>query len=120
MDRLHFNVFALQCPSRAAFDAIFSRWGILVLARLGDQPVRFGTLRRSIEGISEKMLAQTLRVLEEEGLVSRREWDEKPPRVEYTLTPAGAKVAAGMTTVIHDLYEALEARASGTNATPVC
>lgn len=112
MDRLPFDVFAPDCPSRAAFEQIFSRWGILVLGRLTTEPVRFGTLRRSIGGISEKMLAQTLKVLEEQGLVLRQEWDEKPPRVEYALTPAGVKLAQGIGVVIADLYQALETRAS--------
>lgn len=108
-----FDVFNPDCPSRRAFDQIFSRWGILVLAQLSDQAVRFGTLRRSIGGISEKMLAQTLKVLEEEGLIERKEWDEKPPRVEYCLTQAGQKVSGGVALVISDLYQALESRTKG-------
>lgn len=107
-----FDVFAPDCPSRAAFDQIFSRWGILVLGRLTVDPVRFGTLRRSIGGISEKMLAQTLKVLEEQGLVARQEWDEKPPRVEYALTPAGQRLSGSIAGVFGDLYRALEQRAA--------
>lgn len=110
MDPRPFDVFHPDCPSRQAFDQIFSRWGILVLARLSTEPVRFGVLRRSIGGISEKMLAQTLKVLEDEGLVVRQEWDEKPPRVEYALTPGGQRLSNSVAGVIGDLYGALEAR----------
>lgn len=109
-DRRPFDVFHPDCPSRRVFDQIFSRWGILTLARLTEEPVRFGTLRRAIGGISEKMLAQTLKVLEEEGLVHRQEWDEKPPRVEYRLTPAGQRISQSVEGVIGELYGELEAR----------
>jgi DNA-binding HxlR family transcriptional regulator len=110
MEDRPFNVFAKGCPSRTAFEAIFSRWGILVLGYLSNQPTRFGTLRDAIDGISEKMLAQTLKVLEEEGFIQRRDWDEKPPRVEYSLTEAGRKMSEGVHVFIADFYEALKAR----------
>jgi DNA-binding HxlR family transcriptional regulator len=105
-----FDVYSSRCPSRAAFDAIFSRWGILVLGFLSERPSRFGEIRRAVDGISEKMLAQTLKALEDEGLVDRREWDEKPPRVEYTLTDAGKKIANGVRDVLSDLYAVMETR----------
>jgi DNA-binding HxlR family transcriptional regulator len=108
--RRPFDVFHPDCPSRRAFDLIFSRWGILTLARLTEEPIRFGALYRSIGGISEKMLAQTLKVLEEEGLVHRQEFDEKPPRVEYNLTPAGRNIAGSIEGVIGTLYLELEHR----------
>lgn len=107
MDFRAFDVFHPDCPSRRAFDAVFSRWGILTLAKLTTEPTRFGTLRRAIGGISEKMLAQTLKVLEEEGLVARQEWDEKPPRVEYQLTDRGQKISMSLRGVIHELYDTL-------------
>lgn len=105
-----FDVFHPNCPSRQAFETIFSRWGILTLARLTEEPVRFGSLYRSIGGISEKMLAQTLKVLEAEGLVDRQEYEEKPPRVEYRLTTAGRNIAASLEGVIGTLYDELENR----------
>lgn len=105
-----YDVFHPACPSRQAFDHVFSRWGILVLIKLSVGPLRFGTLRRMIGGISEKMLAQTVKVLEEEGLVLRQDWDEKPPRVEYRLSEPGLRVSAGLTAVIGDLYAALDER----------
>jgi len=103
-----YDVFNPDCPSRHAFDQIFSRWGILTLSRLTTEPVRFGALRRAIGGISERMLAQTLKVLEEEGLVLREEWEEKPPRVEYRLTEAGNRIAASLLGVIQELYSQLD------------
>jgi DNA-binding HxlR family transcriptional regulator len=107
-----FNVYTKACPSRTAFDAIFSRWGILILGYLSEQPRRFGEIRRAIDGISEKMLAQSLKVLEDEGLVHREVGDEKALRVEYSLTPAGMKIAAGVQGVIDDLYAVMKARCS--------
>ena len=106
-----FDVFEPRCPSRAAFDRIFSRWGILVLVRLSEGELRFGNLRRAVGGISEKMLAQTLKALEEEALVERREWDEKPPRVEYRLTKAGQKLSKSLEGVIRELYAEVGKRA---------
>ena len=108
--RQPFDVFHTDCPSRQSFDQIFSRWGILILSRLTEEPTRFGVLRRAIGGISEKMLAQTLKVLEEEKLIQREEWDEKPPRVEYRLTSAGQRIAKSLSVVIGDLYAELETR----------
>lgn len=108
--RRPFDVFHPACPSRKVFDHIFSRWGILALAQLAGGPVRFGTLHRSIGGISERMLSQTLKVLEDEGLVARREYDEKPPRVEYSLTDAGQRLSQSLEGVIQALYEGLAER----------
>ena len=105
-----YDVFHPACPSRQAFDHIFSRWGILVLLRLAEGPLRFGALSRAVGGISEKMLAQTLATLAEQGLVSRQEWDEKLPRVEYSLTQPGQRIAAGLGGVIKELYVSLERR----------
>jgi len=106
--RCPFDVFQAGCPSRRAFDQIFSRWGLLVLARLGKEPVRFGALVRSIEGISEKMLSQTLKVLEQEGLVVRQEWDERPPRVEYSLTPGGQHLSNRVEDLLAAFYDELQ------------
>jgi DNA-binding HxlR family transcriptional regulator len=109
-NRPAYDVFSPLCPSRRAYDHIFNRWGILTLAGLSAKPIRFGVLRRKVGGISEKMLAQTLKVLEEEGLVSRRVWDEKPPRVEYRLTEGGLKISRSMTKCIAQLYAELDRR----------
>lgn len=108
-----YDVFNSLCPSRRAFNNIFNRWGILILARLSARPVRFGVLCREVGGISEKMLAQTLKVLEEEGLVSRQEWNEKPPRVEYSLTEGGARISRSIAKCITELYAELDRHSRG-------
>lgn len=82
-------VFTENCPSRVVLDHVMSKWGVLVLTALTDGTARWGELRRSVDGISEKMLASTLRTLEADGLVSRTSYPEVPPRVEYALTPLG-------------------------------
>ena len=84
------EVFTEGCPTRLVLDHIMSKWGVLVLLALTDGTHRWGELRREVEGISEKMLASTLRTLEADGLVERRSYPEVPPRVEYALTPLGA------------------------------
>ena len=66
---------------------------MLTLRALLEGPRRYSDLRRKLQGVSERMLAQTLRELEGDGLISRRSWPEVPPRVEYSLTPLGAEAA---------------------------
>lgn len=80
------------CPSRIVLDHVTSRWGVLVLVALADRGMRWGELRRTVEGISEKMLAQTLRTLESDGLVDRAVAATVPPRVDYALTPLGVEL----------------------------
>jgi DNA-binding HxlR family transcriptional regulator len=96
---------AYDCPGRDILDHVMSRWGVLVLLALRDRTHRFSELRRRIGGVSEKMLAQTLRALEEDGFVLRRDFGEVPPRVEYQLTSMGRQIAkhvAGIATWISD------------------
>lgn len=87
------DVFAAQCPSRGVLEHVTSRWGVLVLVALKGEMHRFSALRRKVGGVSEKMLAQTLHALEEDGFVERTAYAEVPPRVEYRLTPLGVEVA---------------------------
>lgn len=77
------------CPTRVILDHVTSKWGVLVLLALSDGTHRWGELRRAVDGISEKMLAQTLRTLEADGLVHRDAHPTIPPHVEYSLTPLG-------------------------------
>ena len=77
------------CPTRRILDRIGDRWTVLVIGVLGHGEVRFSELRRRVEGISQKMLTQTLRGLERDGLVRRTVHPEVPVRVEYALTEAG-------------------------------
>jgi DNA-binding HxlR family transcriptional regulator len=88
------NVFAAGCASRVVLDHITSKWGVLVIVALSESGLRWGELRRGIEGISEKMLAQTLRTLEADGLVHREAQQTIPPRVDYSLTGRGQELAA--------------------------
>jgi len=83
------GVLPAACPSRTVLDHVTSKWGVLVLLALADGTHRWGELRRVVEGISEKMLAQTLRTLEKDGIVLRTAYPEIPPRVEYALTDRG-------------------------------
>ncbi|MDF3290713.1 winged helix-turn-helix transcriptional regulator [Streptomyces silvisoli] len=78
------------CPSRDLLDQIGSKWAVLVLGELGKHGAcRFTQLRQRLTGVSEKMLTQTLRTLERDGLVRRTVYPEVPVRVEYELTPLG-------------------------------
>lgn len=87
------DVLSEKCPSRRVLNHVTSRWGVLVLIALQDGTHRFSSLRRRIGGVSERMLAQTLRVLEEDGFIQRTAYPVVPPHVEYDLTPLGQTVA---------------------------
>jgi DNA-binding HxlR family transcriptional regulator len=102
---LAFDVYAAPCPSRQALDRIADRWTTLIIGQLAERPHRFGELRRAIGGISQKMLTQTLRGLERDGLVSRRVLPTTPVAVEYALTPLGETLIAPMA-AIHAWAEA--------------
>ena len=89
------NVFASACPSREALQHLTSRWGALTVVALLRSPaaLRFGEVRRHIEGISDRMLSQTLSQLERDGMVNRTVHSAIPPHVEYSLTPLGREIA---------------------------
>ena len=86
------GVLAAACPSRTVLDHVTSKWGVLLLVALSERTMRWGELRRIVEGISEKMLAQTLRTLEADGIVHREVTGSVPPRVDYSLTPLGSEL----------------------------
>jgi len=83
------NVFSAQCPTRLALDLIADKWTTLVIYLLSRGKHRYGDLHREVGGISQKMLTQTLRKLERDGLVTRHVYPEVPPRTEYELTRLG-------------------------------
>src|SRR5437879_6386996 len=87
-----FDVFARACPSRHTLEHVTGRWGSLTLGALNEGTLRFNELRRRVDGISEKMLSQTLHALERDGLVHREAQPVNPPRVDYALTPLGEAV----------------------------
>jgi DNA-binding HxlR family transcriptional regulator len=85
--------FSDQCPSREILELIGGKWSLLILCLLKSGPMRTSLILRSIQGISQKMLTQTLRDLKRAGIVGRRSYGEVPPRVEYYLTPLGASLS---------------------------
>ncbi|MEV0356590.1 helix-turn-helix domain-containing protein [Nocardia sp. NPDC050697] len=98
--RLESDVFARNCTSRPVLQNLAGRWGILALVALREGPYRFSALRRRVDGVSERMLAQTLRALERDGMVHREVLEAIPPRVEYTLTELGAEIADQLETLV--------------------
>jgi DNA-binding HxlR family transcriptional regulator len=85
--------YAPDCPGRDVLDHVVSKWGMLVMLALAERTYRYAELRRRIGGVSERMLALTLRTLVDDGFVSRHDYGEVPPRVEYSLTPMGQQLA---------------------------
>lgn len=88
------GVFPAGCPSRKVLDHITSKWAVLILIALSEEEQRWSELRRRADGISEKMLAQTLKTLERDGLVRRKAQAVIPPRVDYSLTTRGHELGA--------------------------
>ena len=86
---------------RELLDRVGDKWSVLVIALLGERSHRFSELKRSIEGISQRMLTLTLRQLERDGLVSRTVYPTVPPRVDYALTPLGESVLEPLTAFFH-------------------
>ncbi|HET6449923.1 MAG TPA: helix-turn-helix domain-containing protein [Spirochaetia bacterium] len=87
--RRSWNVFDPDCPTRRVLDRIADKWTVLVVGALQDGTLRFGEVRRTVQGISQKMLTETLRGLERDGIVKRKIYASVPPKVEYSLTPLG-------------------------------
>lgn len=88
------NLYREACPTRQVLSRIADKWTTLIIGILEDGPKRFSEIQRGIEGISQKMLTQTLRSLERDGLITRTVYAEVPPRVEYALTPLGETLCA--------------------------
>jgi DNA-binding HxlR family transcriptional regulator len=99
MDTVQYYLHA--CPARTVLETLANKWALLVLSLLRghEGPLRFNELRRRLEGITQKMLTQTLRILERDGLVSRTVYPTVPPRVEYAVTTLGAEVGDLFTTL---------------------
>ena len=102
-----FDVLAQRCPSRPVLEHITGRGGSLVLIALREKPARFNELRRRVDGVSEKMLAQGLHALERDGFVAREVHSTIPPRVEYSLTPLGSQTAEMLWELIMHLEYAM-------------
>ncbi|MEU6582409.1 helix-turn-helix domain-containing protein [Nocardia sp. NPDC046763] len=91
------DVFSARCPTRQVLDRIAGKWTVLIIDSLAGGTMRYTDLQRRIEGISQKMLTQTLRELETDGFVIRTVHPTVPPKVEYTLTPMGYSLRAPIT-----------------------
>lgn len=104
MDR-PYDAFSAHCPSRDLVEHVTSRWSSLVLVALLDNSRRFAETARTVDGISDRMLARTLATLAQDGLVTRTEVGGQ--HVEYTLTPAGRTIALAMRGVVDAVYAAM-------------
>jgi DNA-binding HxlR family transcriptional regulator len=98
------NAYAADCPTRKILDRVGDKWAVLILLLVRDDAMRFNALRRSIEGISQKMLSQVLKSLERDGLIRRRVFATVPVTVEYSITPLG-KTLAGAVDPLRDWAE---------------
>lgn len=90
--KLRFDAYLAGCPSRRLLDRIADKWVALVLKSLAAGPQRYSDLARQLAGVSQKMLTQTLRNLERDGLLTRTVTAEVPVRVDYELTPLGSSL----------------------------
>jgi DNA-binding HxlR family transcriptional regulator len=97
----HANVFDPACPTREALNLIADKWSALLVRLLGERSHRFNELRRTVGGISPKVLAERLRDLERDGIVYRTVYQSVPPSVEYGLTPLGKSLHAPLNAVTH-------------------
>lgn len=95
------NVFDVNCPSRVVFARIGDKWATLVMTVLADGPLRFSELRQRVQVVTPKVLTQTLRALERDGLIEREVFAQVPPRVDYELTPLGQTLLEPLTTLRH-------------------
>ncbi|QCR18820.1 winged helix-turn-helix transcriptional regulator [Agrococcus sp. SGAir0287] len=109
----HPGAFTHACPTRTVLDHVMSRWGVLVLCELGEGTRRWSELRREVDGISEKMLGQTLRVLVADGLVERESRPTVPPHVDYRLTERGRALVDRMLPLLAWIGENADAMLGG-------
>lgn len=99
-DTLSGDVYAAACPTRQLLDRIADKWTVLLLTTLDAGPMRFNALKRRIEGVSQKMLSQTLKQMERDGLVSRSVEATVPVTVSYAITPLGETLVEALQTVV--------------------
>ena len=104
-----YDVFDDRCPTRMMLDRLADKWALLLLDRLDGGPVRFNRLRRDVRGISQKVLSQTLKRLERDGLVDRTVHPTVPVSVEYALTPLGRTLTETVAAFAHWAERNMEA-----------
>ncbi|MFC4224209.1 winged helix-turn-helix transcriptional regulator [Lysinibacter cavernae] len=95
------NPYVRDCPTRQVLDRIGDRWTVLVVGTLADGPLRYSEIAERVDGVSQKMLTQTLRALERDGLVTRTMFPQIPPRVEYELTEEGRSLGEPLAVLEH-------------------
>lgn len=107
--------YSATCPTRMVLDRIADKWTVLVLALLDAGPMRFNQLRRCVDGLSQKMLSQTVKALERDGLITRQAFATVPVTVEYAITPLGRTLARALAPIsdwaITNFAEVARARA---------
>ena len=96
-----YDVYQDKCPARMVLDRLADKWSVLILHRLENEAVRFNQLRREIQGLSQKVLSQTLKKLERDGLITRTVFPTVPVTVEYALTPLGKTLADCVSELAH-------------------
>lgn len=116
MKELTYDILNPRCPTQQVLDRVASKWTMLVILALGDEPRRYAQLQRSVKGITKKMLTQTLRALERDGLVRRQVYPTVPPQTEYALTPLGNGLAEVVSVVRGWAYSNVEDIAQARNA----
>lgn len=104
-----YDVYCDACPTRLVLDRLADKWVVLILGRLALRPMRFNQLRRDIQGVSQKVLSQTLKRLERDGLVQRRAFATVPVTVEYSITPLGETLAARVAEIARWAEQHIEA-----------
>lgn len=95
------KVFCEGCPTRMILERVADKWVVLILTRLAEGTMRFNQLRREVEGVAQKVLSQTLKKLERDGLVSRKAFATVPVTVEYSITPLGLTLAKAIAELAH-------------------
>jgi DNA-binding HxlR family transcriptional regulator len=104
-----FDMMQEACPTRQVLGRIADKWTTLVVLALEDGTLRFSQLRARIGGVTQKMLTQTLRALERDGMVSRKVYPTVPVSVEYTLTPLGYSLAEAVSVIRRWAYGHMDA-----------
>jgi DNA-binding HxlR family transcriptional regulator len=94
------DVYSANCPTRKLLDRVADKWSVLILLLLGQEAMRFNALKRRIDGVSQKMLSQTLRSLERDGLLSRTVVATVPVTVTYAITPLGRGLIGSLQSMI--------------------
>lgn len=97
---MRWNAYAQDCPTRIVLDCVADKWATLIIGLLEDEPLRFNALQKKIDGISQKVLSQTLKRLERCGLLTRTAYPTVPVSVEYALTPLGTSLSEALNALL--------------------